>query len=68
MNITPTTTRQDKASSSPYKGVTFSYSGGPICSNQAVKDRVKSGLRQTIGTQYPLVDVYHLMSSMWLLM
>ena len=63
------TASQSKAfSSSPYKGITFSYSGGPITCNRAVKDReewLKTNQWDTISAtrhvplhvKYVVVDV-----------
>ena len=56
------TASQSKAfSSSPYKGITFSYSGGPITCNRAVKDReewLKTNQWDTISaTRHVPLDV-----------
>ena len=56
------TASQSKAfSSSPYKGITFSYSGGPITCNRAVKDReewLKTNQWDTISaTRHVPIDV-----------
>ena len=58
----------DEGTSSPYKGLTFSYDGGPLLSNQAIKDReewLKTNQWDTISigrhipsnVKYVVVDV-----------
>ena len=37
----PVVIKEPEGTSTPYKGVTFSYDGGPLLSNQAIKDREK---------------------------
>ena len=58
---TATASQSKTFSSSPYKGITFSYSGGPITCNRAVKDReewLKTNQWDTISaTRHVPLDV-----------
>ena len=64
----PVVTKEPEGTSTPYKGVTFSYDGGPLLSNQAIKDRkewLKTNQWDTISigrhipsnVKYMVVDV-----------